>query len=356
MRVRNVALVGLGVGRSHLSEGYANLTDRFRVVALCDLNESRLAEVGEEFGVIRRTTSLDEVLAMDDVDIVDLATPPSIHATQIIAALAAGRDVVCEKPLVGSLGELDRVEAALGRSRGRLMPIFQYRWGKGFQQAWHIVRSGLAGRPYNALAETSWQRRAEYYAVAWRGKYATELGGVLLTQAIHLHDMMCCLMGEVASVYAATATRVNPIEVEDCASATLRMQNGALCSIAATLGAAENISRLRLHFEHVTFESNHAPYSPGDAPWTILPATPAAGERIGAALAGFAPVKSRFHGQMLAYADALDAGGPLPVTLADARRSIELVTALYASAATNTAVLLPLPPSHPLYQGWRPKP
>jgi predicted dehydrogenase len=353
--MRNVAVIGLGIGRSHLSEGYANLTDRFRVVALCDLNEARLSEVGEQFGVERRTTSFDEVLAMPDVDIIDICTPPSIHADQVIAALEAGREVVCEKPLVGSLADLDRVVAAERVARGHVMPIFQYRWGEGFQRAWHIVRTGLAGRPYTAVAETSWQRRADYYAIAWRGKYATELGGVLLTQAIHLHDMMCCLMGDVKSVYARTATRVNPIEVEDCATASLEMQSGALASISATLGSTEQISRLRAHFEHVTFESSLAPFSPGDEPWRILPASPEAAARIEAALQGFAPVPRRFHGQMAAYADALDYGGVLPVTLDDARRALELVTALYASAETGEAVPLPLPISHPRYVDWRPE-
>ena len=69
----------------------------------------------------------------------------------------------------------------------------------------------------------------------WRGRFETELGGALLTHAIHSHDILTYLMGDVASVFARTATRVNPIEVEDCAVATLELQSGALASLATGL-------------------------------------------------------------------------------------------------------------------------
>ena len=117
------------------------------------------------------------------------------------------------------------------------MPIFQYRFGNGVQQAKRIIDRGLAGKPYLATVETAWNRAAAYYAVPWRGNWETELGGVLLTHAIHAHDMLTYLMGPVASVFAATATRVNAIEVEDCAASAWRWQSGALASLAATLGS-----------------------------------------------------------------------------------------------------------------------
>ena len=79
-------------------------------------------------------------------------------------------------------------------------------------------------------SETHWVRTAEYYAVPWRGKWATELGGVLMTHSIHLHDMLTYLMGPIAGLFGRVATRVNDIEVEDCASASLLMENGALAT------------------------------------------------------------------------------------------------------------------------------
>jgi len=262
--------------------------------------------------------------------------------------------VICEKPLVGSLHEVDQLAAAEATSRGRIMPVFQYRFGNGLQKARRIIELGLAGKPYLATIETAWLRGAAYYAVPWRGRFATELGGALLTHAIHSHDILTWLMGDIASVYARTATRVNAIEVEDCAVASLVMQSGALASLAATLGSAKEISRIRLCFEHVTFESSLAPYAPGDDPWQIIATSPAAEGRIGKALEGFAFVPSRFEGFLAAYHHALETGGPLPVTLADARRSLELITALYHAAETGNVVALPIGREHPKYGGWRP--
>jgi predicted dehydrogenase len=349
-----VAVIGGGIGRSHIAEGYARMPDKFDLQVLCDLNKDRLAEVADEFAIPRRSTSFDEVLAMVDIDIVDICTPPTLHFPQVMAALAAGKQVICEKPLVGSLAEIDQLAAAEAKAAGRVMPIFQYRYGDGLQKAKRIIDLGLAGKPYLGTVETSWQRRADYYSVPWRGRWETELGGALLTQAIHSHDLLNYLMGNVASVFARTATRVNPIEVEDCAVASLVLESGALASLAATLGSAKEISRLRLCFEHVTFESSLAPYAPGDDPWQIIPTSPEAEARFAAALKDWSPVASRFEGLMTSYHQALEAAGPLPVTLADARRSLELITALYDSAETGEPVFLPIGKDRPKYGGWRP--
>src|SRR6185436_19164175 len=116
--------------------------------------------------------------------------------------------------------------AAEKTARTRIMPIFQYRYGNGLQKAKRIVEAGLAGKPYLATVETAWKRGAAYYAVPWRGRFETELGGVLVTHVIHSHDIMTYLMGPVASVFCRTTTRINPIEVEDCAVASLQMQSG----------------------------------------------------------------------------------------------------------------------------------
>jgi predicted dehydrogenase len=286
---------------------------------------------------------------MEDVDIVDICTPPTLHVAQTLAALEAGKEVVCEKPLAGSLAGIDRVIDAEKAAAGRVMPVFQYRFGNGLQKAKRIIGLGLAGKPYLATVETAWKRNREYYETPWRGRRETELGGVLLTHAIHSHDMLTYLMGPVESVFARVTTRVNPVEVEDCAVASLVLQSGALVSLAATLGSHKEISRLRLCFEQVTFESCEKPYAPGEDPWQIIPASPEAAARIAEALSDYRLVPSRFEGLLGAYHTALITGAALPVTLADARQSLELVTALYHSAATETVVTLPIGPEHPRY-------
>ena len=351
-RIWTVGVVGCGVGRNHIAQGYRKHLDKFCVQALCDVDESRLANIGEEFSIPRRTRSFEEVLRMDDIDIVDICTPAALHFEQILATLSTNKEVICEKPLVGTLAEIDEVIAAEREAPGRVMPIFQYRFGNGVQKARRIIELGIAGEPYLATVETAWKRTAKYYETTWRGRRETERGGVLLMHAIHSHDLITWLMGPAASVFARTATRVNPIEVEDCAVASLVMQSGALASLAATLGSQHEISRLRMCFEHVTFESAPAPYSPGDDPWEIVPASPEAEARIAAALAGYRAVPSRYEGQFAAYHAALTTGAALPVTLVDARSSLELATALYHSAATDALVTLPIAADHPSYHGW----
>jgi predicted dehydrogenase len=91
---------------------------------VCDIDEGRLRAVGDEFSVPRRTRSFDEVLRMDDVDIVDICTPAMLHFEQILATLSARKEVVCEKPLVGSIAEIDRIIATEKATPGRVMPIF----------------------------------------------------------------------------------------------------------------------------------------------------------------------------------------------------------------------------------------
>ena len=77
---------------------------------------------------------------------------------------------------------------------------------------------------------------------------------MLATQAIHIHDLVFWLLGPAAAVSAFKTTRVNPIEVEDCAVASLLMADGSLVSLSATLGSARQATRMRFCFENVTFE------------------------------------------------------------------------------------------------------
>jgi len=225
-KIWTVAVVGCGIGRRHIATGYAKHPDKFRVLALCDLDEARLEAVGNEFAVRRRTSSFDDILGMNDVDIIDVSRPPALHVPQSVAALTAGKHVVCEKPLAGSLADADRLITAEATARGRIMPVFQYRFGDGLQKAKHVIDQGLAGRAYLATVETGWRRTADYYAGPWRGRWDTEQGGVVVSQAIHSHDLLTYLMGSIASVFARMATRLNQIEAEDCAVASLVMENG----------------------------------------------------------------------------------------------------------------------------------
>lgn len=350
----NVAVVGLGIGREHL-QAYAALPNRFTVIAVCDLDAAKAAAVAAEFGVARSVTDFAGLLSARDIDIIDICTPPASHRSLIEQALAAGFHVICEKPLTGSLAEVDAIAAVAAKARGTLSPIFQYRFGNGLQKLKHLQAKGVCGKPYLATIETAWKRTADYYTVPWRGKWASELGGCCLTHAIHAHDILSYVNGPVQRLSAHVATRVNAIEVEDCAAISVAMANGSLATLAVTLGAAEEISRLRFMFSGLTAESRSAnPYRPGSEPWHFKGTTAESDAAIEAALVDFAPSEESFVGQLARIHTALTQGGPLPVTLADARASLELITAIYHAAETACTVDLPIPPDHARYASWVP--
>ncbi|MDJ0639075.1 MAG: Gfo/Idh/MocA family oxidoreductase, partial [Paracoccaceae bacterium] len=260
----------------------------------------------------------------------------------------------CEKPLVSSLAQADRLIAKAATSAGTVFPVFQYRYGLGMAQLRALMDAGLAGRCYAGALETHWDRDAAYYAVDWRGTWAGEQGGALLGHAIHIHDMLPSLLGPVEHVYVEVATSVNEIEVEDCAAITLRMAAGALVTSSVTLGAADSTSRLRLMFEGFTVESDHAPYAPAENGWQFTARAPKTQAQIDEALLKVTSGPSGFAGLFEAIADALDGYPGQEVTLLDGRQSLELVTALYASARSGQPETLPIQPDHPLYDSWLP--
>ena len=106
-----VAVIGAGIGSQHI-EAYLKLPDRYEVRVLGDLDVARARAVAGRFGVPDTVGAFEEALGRDDVDLVDICTPSSLHFEQTRAALLAGKHVVCEKPIAGSLAEVDALIAA----------------------------------------------------------------------------------------------------------------------------------------------------------------------------------------------------------------------------------------------------
>jgi predicted dehydrogenase len=348
-----VGVVGCGIGSSHV-RAYQSLPNRFEVVAICDIDEARARQLAAEQNVPRVFADLAELCHLDDLDVIDICTPSHLHFPQVQQALAAGKHAVCEKPVAGSLKEVDELIQAEMDSGRRAMPIFQYRFGHGLQKVKFLIDEGVAGRAFLATVETAWRRRAAYYAVPWRGKWATELGGASVTLAIHAHDALHYVLGPAKAVSAHTATLVNPIETEDSVSASLEMADGSLASLSVTTGSTVQISRHRFCFANLTAESNTKPYSNTSDPWTFAGDSPELREQIEETLARFVALPEGFAGQFYRFHQALQQGAELPVTLADARASVELITAIYHSAQTGRAVDLPIGQDHPKYAGWQP--
>lgn len=347
-----IGVVGRGFARRHIS-AFQSLPDKFEVSAICSRNEAKVTEVAREYGIPRVFTDIADLCCVDDLDVIDLCTPSHLHFSQTKQVLAAGKHVICEKPVAGSLREAHESIQAEAQSGKRVMPIFQYRFGHGLQKLKLLTEKGLTGRAYLTTVETAWRRRADYYA-SWHGRWDTELGGALVTLAIHAHDVLYYVLGPAKSVFARTTTLVNPIETEDCVSASLEMADGSLASLSLTTGSSAEITRHRFCFSNLTAESNTRPYDNTSDPWTFTGDSPEVEKQIEEALVDFVPLPEGLTGQFCRFHQALHASTELPVTLADACASLELITAIYHSARTGQAVKLPIGKDHPKYASWRP--
>lgn len=349
---RSVAILGAGIGEKHLA-AYAQLPDRFVVTHICDLNlelAQRLAFSADA----KVCQSIDEILADASIELIDICLPPPLHVPIALKALAAGKHVVLEKPIAGSLREADRLVEAQARSSGRVFPIFQYRFGRAFETIGRIRQAGFLDKPLAASLETHWNRGEEYYDNPWRGTWEHELGGAVLSHAIHVHDLLSVVFGAIEEVSAVLATRANPIETEDCAAIAFRMKNGATATSSITLGAADDTSRLRFVFSDITIESARLPYTPGEANWCFQSRDPSRQAEIDELVSGVGMCQEGFTGFCTAVADALDGRLGTEVTLADGVAAVELATAIYQSDRCGSRVALPVDRTLAIAAGFKP--
>ena len=356
MKKYQVAIIGTNIGAKHY-EDFQKVSDRFNVHTLCGLTKEPIDNIIKSNSNTKASLNFDEVLKVKEIDIIDICLPPHLHFSACKKSLKSGKHVICEKPLVSSLKEIDELEKISAETGKIIFPVFQYRYGVGFSKLKALIKSGLAGKPLIASLETHWNRGKEYYSKAWRGTWKGEQGGAILSHSIHIHDLISMILGPVSSVYAKLATRVNDIEVEDCASLSIEMENGTLVTSSITLGAANDTSRLRFCFEGLTAESGASPdkpYNPADDEWRFLPREPVKNNRINEVLSKLNKPKSWYAGMFDEIANKLDGSNSDEVTLSDARKSLEFVTAVYTSSRKGGNISLPIDKDNPLYNSWLP--
>ncbi len=348
----SVAIIGAGIGAEHL-QAYLQLPESFRVQVVCDLDDRKASEISSPHGIAVSANLLD-VMADPSIDLIDICLPPHLHFEVAVQALKAGKHVICEKPLVSSVSEADDLLRVLAQSGKQLFPVFQYRYGPATMQLQALIDNELAGRPFAASIETHWNRGADYYSVPWRGTYASEQGGAVLCHAIHNHDLLCRFFGPVKRVSAMTATRVNPIETEDCASISFEMLNGALASSSITLGAANDTTRLRFCFENLTVESGTTPYAPAIDNWVFTAREKESQPDIDRVVSAVKCEHFGYAGFFDAIAEALSGHTANIVSATEGRQSIELVSAVYQAAKEQRTVTLPLDTNSDFYHSLHP--
>jgi len=162
--------------------------------------------------------------------------------------------------------------------------------------------------------------------------------------------MVLYILGPVRSVFGRVSTRVNPIEVEDCVAISMEMSDGSLGTISVTLGSAAEITRHRFTFRNVTAESNTEPYGNSHEPWIFSFQGEEQRRKISGALNQFKPLPEGYAGQFYRFYRALVDGTEVPVTLADARATLEIVAGTYYSSQASVPVSFPIGPGHPKYE------
>jgi predicted dehydrogenase len=342
-----VAIIGTGsIAGAHMAAWDA-CEDRIERVAAVDIDEARVRAFAEKHRIPRVYTDAAEMLREQRPDLVHIATPPAFHAPLAIQCLDAGAHVLCEKPLVGSLRELDAIAGAERRSGRYCSSVVQWRFGSAARRVRQLIADGTLGRHTVTTCMTTWFRDAAYYAVPWRGTWKSELGGVNMGQAIHLIDLMLWLNTPWREVTAITETLDREIEVEDESVAMVRFADRSLGAVVSSVLSPRQETRLRLDFQKATAEVVGL-YGYRNANWTITPV-----EGSGLPRGSWPPAEDVGAGhaaQLEVMLDALAAGERPPAGTDEIRPTIEFLSALYKSGMTHELIAQgSIQPGDPFY-------
>jgi len=339
MKTYRAALVGTGsIGDAHV-RAVETTAGRVTLDAAVDIDAARVKDFAQRHGIARTYTDFATMLRDEKPDFVLVATPPAQHAAMSIAAMETGAWVLCEKPLCGSLAELAQITAAEDRTGCYTSCILQMRFASSTAHLRRLSDSGHLGRPLVGVCNTLWYRDNAYYDVPWRGRWDTELGGPTMGLGIHAMDHFVHLMGDWRSVRAVATTLDRAIEVEDVSMAIVTFASGALGSIVNSALSPRQETYLRFDYQKATVELTHL-YGYNRDNWKMTPVPPTQDDNLLQAWQSFPPDVASTHGAQLCAVVADRDAGRRPLTSGvEAHKTLELLTAIYKSAFTDTTVL-----------------
>lgn len=313
---------------------------------------SRRAEPAQEFASkhdCRAFDSLEAMLADPEIGAVTICSPSGAHLDPALAAAAAGKHIVVEKPLEVTTERCDHIIDACECAGVRLGAVFQSRFHESSRLMKRAVESGRFGKITLGDAYVKWYRSQEYYdSGAWRGTWNLDGGGALMNQAIHSVDLLLWLMGPVVEVSALTDTLTHErIEVEDVAVANLRFASGALGVIEATTTAYPgSLKRIEISGSNGTAILEEEDIKA----WQFADETPE-DEQVRSSMAGRTetgggaadPAAIGHHGHTALieeFVNAINENRPTELDGREGRRSVELIRAIYESAKTGKRIRL----------------
>lgn len=203
-----------------------------KVVALCDVDQGKARRVASRYNVPRATTSYEELAGLEDVDAVDICLPNHLHAPAALAALQAGKHVLCERPFSRSSAEAREMVAAAAKADRVLMSGFNSRFREDVTVLKRFVTGGEIGSVFYTKA--GWLLQSSTWSgTGWRKKKQYAGGGVLLDLGIQMLDTALWLLDlpKVTAVSASAHPRPDMDRLESTASAHLRLANGGAVTL-----------------------------------------------------------------------------------------------------------------------------
>ncbi len=342
------ALIGCGrISPNHIA-AVQNNAEKLRLVAVCDRDEATARALLERFGVqgARLYTDHRALLEQEHPDLVAVATPSGTHGAIALDCIRAGCHVIIEKPIALSLDDADALIAAAKEADVRLCACHQNRFNKSIRCIRQALEDGRFGRLFHGAAHIRWNRGESYYRQApWRGTWEQD-GGALMNQCIHNIDLLRWMLGDDATeVFAYTDRLAHPyIEAEDLGLALIRFKGGAYGLLEGTTNVyPKNLEEtLYLFGEHGTVKAGGKSVNRIEE-WRFADGQDDP-ETVKSCFAEDPPNVYGF-GHTPLYADVVDAIEQHRAPLVDGaagRRALELVLAVYQSAATGAPVRLPL--------------
>jgi predicted dehydrogenase len=209
MQTLGVGIIGFGfMGKTHtynyrsLPLFYDHPPVRAKLVGVADVAADRVKYAVEDVGIEFGTTDWRELIARDDIQIIDICSPNSQHPEQLLAAIAAGKHIYCDKPLVVGEEAISRIEAALSHYRGIGQMALQYRFYPATLRTKQLIDEGFIGKvlsfrcAYLHSGSVDASRR-----MGWK-QLKSEGGGVLQDLGSHIVDLTDYLIGPLVSVRA----------------------------------------------------------------------------------------------------------------------------------------------------------
>ena len=341
------ALIGCGrISPNHVS---AAVNNYLNVVGLCDLDIHKAEKHFSDFSFSSDTHLYNDYKKMIDIEkpqLIAIATESGNHAEIAKYCITIGIHLIIEKPIALSLKDVDEIIELSKKHNVIVSACHQNRFNKSIQKIREAVEHNRFGRMFHGTAHIRWNRGQDYYTQApWRGTWEQD-GGALMNQCIHNIDLLRWMMGnEIDEVFAYTDNLNHDfIETEDLGVALVKFKNGSYGIIEGTTNIfPKNLEEtLYLFGEKGTIKAGGKSVNIIEE-WLFSDKLDNPEEVIQTYHENPPTVYGFGHTPL--YADVVDSikNKRQPyVTAEDGRRALELVLAIYKSAAEGKSVKLPL--------------